>query len=60
MIKFNKNFNSNIDKFLQDFDYQHPEKSFSQQQEIKKYSRITELRDIPVSQSTTGKIWEQF
>lgn len=47
MAKLNKNFRSNIDKFLEEFDKKHPDRSASQQQEMKKYKRIYELRDLP-------------
>jgi hypothetical protein len=36
---------SDADKFLQNFDQQHPQKSKSQQKEIEKYRRIFNLRD---------------
>ncbi len=60
MKKLNKNFKSNIDKFLEDFDRQYPKQSSSQQEEIKKYSRINQLRDLPISQENADKIWETF
>lgn len=46
MKKLDKQFVSEIDKKLADFDATHP-KSASQQAEIDKYQRIHALRDIP-------------
>ena len=40
-----KNFVSEIDLFLNEFDSAHPEKSLSQENEIAKYQKIAELRD---------------
>ena len=55
------NYVSEIDKFLQTFDRQHPEKSLSQQREIAKHKRIQQLRDR-ACQSADGstKLWEEF
>jgi hypothetical protein len=61
MIKFNKDFKSEIDQFFEDFNKRYPERSLSQQEEIKKYSRINQLLcDSSVSQESTSKIQETF
>lgn len=44
MNKVNKQFISEIDQKLKEFDESH-ERSVSQKAEIKKYNRINELRD---------------
>ena len=59
--KIIKDYVSEIDKFLQTFDRQHPEKSLSQQKEIAKHKRIQQLRDHaeqPIE--VTIKLWEEF
>jgi nitrate/nitrite-specific signal transduction histidine kinase len=43
-----KNYISNIDIFLQEFDKKHP-KSESQLAEIQKYQRVFALRDNPIA-----------
>ncbi|CAM4409778.1 MAG: hypothetical protein LEGION0398_MBIBDBAK_01236 [Legionellaceae bacterium] len=43
--KCNKNFISEIDLFLTDFDRQHPQPSSSQLSQIQLYQRIAQLRD---------------
>ena len=55
-----KYFVSEIDKFLQNFDQQHPEQSLSQHKEIEKYRRIYYLRDVSDRTNEIGKIWEGF
>jgi hypothetical protein len=56
-----KNFVSEVDKFLAAFDKKNPKKSDSQQREIKKYSRIFKLRDDPeAAKKEQDKIWEEF
>lgn len=42
----NRDFVSNIDKFLTDFDKRHPEKSTSQEKEIEQYQALMTKRDI--------------
>lgn len=51
MIKLNKAFKSAIDKFLENFDKQHPERSLSQREEEQKYAQISELGGFPVSKN---------
>jgi hypothetical protein len=51
---------SEVDKFLAKFDAEHPKKSASQLQEIKKYQRIFQLRDNPTPKEEKGKIWQDF
>lgn len=46
--KIIKNYVSDLDKFLREFDQQHPEPSASQQEEINKHKRIAALRDKAV------------
>ena len=58
--KCNKNFVSEIDQFLAEFDKRHPQQSPSQQYEIKKYERIARLRDQAEVESTPKDIWEGF
>ncbi len=41
-----KNFVSDIDKFLVEFDKRHPQKSASQEQEIEQYRVLMAKRDI--------------
>lgn len=41
-----RNFVSDIDKFLTAFDKRHPEKSASQEQEIAQYQALMMKRDI--------------
>lgn len=45
-LKLDKNFVSNIDKFLVNFDKRHPQKSASQAQEIEQYQVLMAKRDI--------------
>jgi hypothetical protein len=40
-----RNFVSDIDKFLAAFDKRHPEKSISQEQEIEQYQALMAKRD---------------
>lgn len=56
-----KNFVSELDQFLADFDTQHPEKSASQKASIKKHQRIAKLRDDPeAAKKLQDKIWGDF
>lgn len=55
-----KNFVSDLDKFLQAWDEQHPELSASQQKEIKKHKRVQQLRDHITAADEEHKIWENF
>lgn len=50
--KINKDYVSDIDKFLTEFDGQH-EKSESQKEEIKKHEHIAKLRDHSDSDKTS-------
>ena len=43
--KVSKEYVSELDKFLRDFDQQTPEPSASQREEINKHKRIAALRD---------------
>lgn len=40
-----KNYVSELDRFLTEFDQQHPQKSLSQQQEITAYQKLFNQRD---------------
>ncbi|MCE3237274.1 MAG: hypothetical protein K0R24_255 [Gammaproteobacteria bacterium] len=56
-----KNYVSEIDLELQNFDKQHPSLSLSQQKEREKYERIYLLRDHPEQQVKKAKtLWENF
>ncbi len=57
-----REFVSEIDDFLTQFDQSHPEKSQSQQKEIAKHARIAQLRDSvsPVKPAEDKEIWEKF
>lgn len=57
-----RQFVSEIDDFLTEFDQSHPEKSLSQQKEIAKHARIAQLRDgtSPVNPVETKEIWKDF
>jgi hypothetical protein len=56
-----KNYISEIDQDLQNFDKQHPSLSLSQQKEQEKYVRIYSLRDNPEQKiKTTKTLWENF
>jgi hypothetical protein len=57
MYKLNKNFKSEIDIFLETFN---TKLSSSQKQEIKKYARIHKLRDTPITENSSSKMWESF
>ncbi len=56
-----RNFVSELDQFLQDFDQAHPHKSASQQAEIDRSLHVAEKRDH-VSASTKQKsvLWDKF
>lgn len=43
--KLHQNYVSDIDRFLQEFDANHPDRSPAQQAEIAKHQRIARLRD---------------
>lgn len=45
MLKLNKQFQSELDQFLTEFDQQFPRHSASQQTEIKKQSILSQMRD---------------
>ncbi|MFZ2485579.1 MAG: CBU_0585 family protein [Candidatus Rickettsiella isopodorum] len=45
-LSLDRNFVSDIDKFLTAFDKRHPEKSASQEQEIAQYQALMMKRDI--------------
>jgi len=52
--KIDRNYVSDIDKFLQNFDEQQSEKTASQQAEIDKHARLSDLRDGVESNNTEG------
>jgi hypothetical protein len=60
MAKLHKDFISDIDKFLQDFDKRYPKRSLTQENEIKNYARINQLRDFPISRENSTGVWEDF
>lgn len=57
-----RQFVSEIDDFLIQFDQSYLEKSISQQKEIAKHARITQLRDgaQPVEPLKNKEIWKNF
>jgi hypothetical protein len=55
-----KNYLSEIDNFLQEFDRTHPKRSLSQQKELKQATRIAKLRDHTHHTANPSKIWEEF
>ncbi len=60
MPKQDKQYVSDADKFLEAFDREHPEKSASQQAEIKKFKRLNKLRDHQDENETNDQIWQDF
>lgn len=59
--RIDTSFVSELDKFIQQFDVEHPEKSESQIADIKKSDRVAKLRDHAISSTTAEqKIWEEF
>ena len=57
-----RQFVSEIDEFLTQFDQSHPEKSQSQQKEMAKHARIAQLRDsaASVKPAENKEIWKGF
>ncbi|MES2218759.1 MAG: CBU_0585 family protein [Pseudomonadota bacterium] len=57
-----RDYVSDLDKFLQEFDQQHPVLSQTQQREVTKYRRIYRLRDENAEKPTlpATKLWEGF
>lgn len=55
--KVDKHFISDDDRFLNDFDKQHPEKSTSQLEEISKHERIFKLRDDATASDETADVF---
>lgn len=59
--RIDTSFVSELDKFIEQFDLEHPEKSESQIADIKKSDRVAQLRDHVISSTTAEqKIWEEF
>lgn len=58
--KQDKNFVSELDVFLHQFDQQHPEKSASQQAEIDKHQYIAKLRDNKEREEGESLPWSDF
>jgi hypothetical protein len=58
--KILRDFVSEVDQFLQDFDKQHTTLSKSQQKEVEKYQRIYFLRDHEESLEKQNDLWEGF
>lgn len=60
--KIDRNYISDIDKLLQNFDETHCKKSSSQQIEIAKHQRVADLRDNikKVQPQDDQDIWEEF
>jgi len=53
-------YTSEADQFLVQYDKTHPKDSASQRQEIKKYTRIYNLRDNPHPEEKKESFWEAF
>jgi hypothetical protein len=58
--KILRNYVSETDQFLKNFDKDHTSLSKSQQKEVKKYERIYFLRDIENRPEDAPKLWEGF
>ncbi len=58
--RIERSFVSDLDQFLFQFDYDHPEKSPAQQAEIGKARRITQKRDNSTYTIETKDFWESF
>lgn len=62
MKKINTSYVSPLDEFMAEFNRQHPEKSASQEKEIKKYNRISRLRDDETAQDPVAHprgLWDE-
>ncbi len=55
-----RNFVSEIDLFLNEYDQQHPRLSKAQQKEQAEYRRIYRLRDTSDRADENTKLWEGF
>lgn len=55
-----KNYVSDEDQFIHQFDHQHRQRSPSQQKEVAKHARIFRLRDRIVKANNDKKIWDDF
>lgn len=55
-----RNYVSEIDQFLQNFDESNPAHSRSQEKEIAKYQRIYSLRDQANRPESSQTLWENF
>ncbi|HLB58009.1 MAG TPA: CBU_0585 family protein [Gammaproteobacteria bacterium] len=55
-----RNFVSEIDQFLAEFDRKHPAFTQSQQKEATKYQQIYYWRDIADRPDSPKKLWEKF
>lgn len=59
-----RDYVSELDQFLQDFDQNHPQKSASQQREIAKHKNIADLRDDVIEKasktSQEKNLWKKF
>ncbi len=60
MAKQDKNYVSELDKFLQQFDKDHQQQSASQQEEIDKHDKIFAKRDNPDIEDKDDNIWAGF
>lgn len=58
--KCKKNFVSEIDQFLAEFDKHNPQKSPSQEFEIAKYERVGRLRDKHPVEHQQDELWKDF
>lgn len=58
--KVDKHYVSDIDQFLVEFNKQNPKLSTSQQEEVKKFTRIFRLRDNHEASEEAHMEWEGF
>ena len=60
MAMRDRNFVSEVDQFLTEFDKSHPQLTESQKKEIAKSKRIAKLQQEKQSLEQAEKIWEKF
>lgn len=58
--KILRDYVSEIDQFLANFDKEHPKLSKSQAKEVEKYERIYFLRDTENRPESPKKLWKEF
>lgn len=53
-------YTSELDRFLAEFDKNHPKLSASQRKEINKYARLNRLRDNEAASTDEKSFWDKF